>query len=149
MMEPTSILPPSVCVSPAAEADFVAVALGCEQLSASALEMEDMSAQRVVYRELNSLLSRLLPVLNEPIPQSCQTHFIVDKLPDTPPALESDGDLLCEYCLALSELLAGGKMSLAIEENLQGLLAELTRFLSDTIAAPRWLRTPGGLTPII
>lgn len=128
--------------------DFVAAAAHCEQLALTAQDTENMMTQRELYRQLNECLSQLLPVLNDPIPQGSRDAFIVDTLPAVPPNLDCDSDLLCDYCLALSELLAEGRMPLSIEETLQALLSDLIRLLAETIAAPRWLRTPDGLQPV-
>lgn len=130
------------------EADFVAAAAHCERLAVTAQEAENMAEQRELYRRLNSGLSQLLPVLNEPIADADRGAFIVDTPPASSPALDCDSDLLCEYCLALSELLAAGRMPISVEETLQGLLSDLIRLLTDTIAAPRWLRTAQGLQPL-
>jgi len=39
-------------------------------------------------------------------------------------------------------------MTLDVEETLKGLLYDLTCFLSDTMQAPRWLKTPQGNVPL-
>lgn len=131
-----------------AETDFVAAAAHCEQLAVTAQDAESMTLQRELYQKLHSGLSQLLPVLNDPIPDAAREPFIVDTLPSSPPALDCDSDLLCEYCIALSELLAAGRMPISVEETLQGLLCDLIRLLTDHIAAPRWLRTAEGLRPL-
>ncbi|EMN5859885.1 hypothetical protein [Pluralibacter gergoviae] len=131
------------------EADFVTAAAHCERLAVTAQETENMATQRELYQLLNSGLNQLLPVLNEPIPDADREAFTVDTLPASSPMLDCDSDLLCEYCLALSELLGGGRMSVSVEEALQGLLSDLIRLLTDHIAAPRWLRTAEGVQPLV
>ena len=131
------------------EEDFVAAAARCERLGVAGQDTENMAAQREIYRQLGEHLSRLLPELNEPIPPACREAFTVDTRPAAPPTLNCDSDLLCEYCIALSELLAQGRMPISIEDTLQGLLGDLLRLQTDLISAPRWLRTPDGLVPLV
>jgi hypothetical protein len=133
-------------VSP--ESDFTVAATHCEELAASALESEHMSTQYALYKRLHECLTRLQPTLMDPIPENQIAQFTVSTLPRTRPAMDTETDLLCEYCLALSHLLSGNPLSLSVEETLQGLLYELTCFMADTMLAPRWLSTPLGLQPI-
>lgn len=131
------------------EEDFIAAAARCERLGVAAQDTENMAAQREIYRQLGEHLSHLLPILNEPIPPACQESFTVETRPAVSPTLNCDSDLLCEYCIALSELLAQGRMPISIEDTLQGLLSDLLRLQTDIISAPRWLRTPDGLEALV
>lgn len=130
------------------ETDFVKAATHCEELAASALEAEHMQTQHELYDRLNACLTQLQPTLMDEIPEEQKAQFTVSALPHTFPKMDTESELLCEYCLALSHLLSGHPLSLSTEETLQGLLYELTCFLSDTMLAPRWLRTPLGVEPI-
>lgn len=125
--------------------DFVDVATQCEELAASALESEHLETQHDLYQRLHTCLAQLQPTLLDPIPDDRMAEFTVSVLPDCRPAMETESELLCEYCLALSKLLSGQPLSIRVEETLQGLLYELTCFLSDTILAPRWINTPQGV----
>jgi len=129
--------------------DFVDVATQCEELAASARESEHLETQHELYERLHACLAQLQPTLLDPIPDDRIAEFTVNVLPDHPPAMETESELLCEYCLALSQLLSGKPLSISIEETLQGLLYELTCFLSDTILAPRWINTPQGLKTLV
>lgn len=128
--------------------DFVEAAKQCEELVASALETEHLERQHELYQRLHECLEQLQPTLLDSIPEERMPEFTVSVLPDARPAMDTESELLCEYCLALSKLLSGNPLSFSIEETLQGLLYELTCFLADTILAPRWLTTPQGVRPI-
>jgi hypothetical protein len=149
IMEATAVWThPLIYVDVEPEHDFVGAATHCEDLAASALESEHMSTQHELYQRLHECLIRLQPTLIDPIPENQIAQFTVDVMPRARPAMDTETELLCEYCLALSHLLSGNPLSLSVEETLQGLLYELTCFMVDTMLAPRWLSTPLGLQPI-
>lgn len=131
------------------ESDFIDTIKHCENLAATALDEEDMLTQQALYQRLHQCLSLLHPTLNDPIPESLVEQFTVNVRPTTSPAMDTESDLLCEYCIALSELLSGSPRTLRIDETLQGLLYDLTSFLADTMQAPRWLNTSKGLHPLV
>lgn len=148
-MEPSAVCTPSLLSEETEfDSDFVEAAKQCEHLAASALEDEDLFKQQALYQRLHQCLSQLQPTLNDPIPQEMVAQFTVSTRPQTVPAMDTESDLLCEYCIALSELLSGNRLTFSIEQTLQGLLYELTCFLSDTMLAPRWLATPEGTEPL-
>lgn len=149
MEAPAAWTDPLLPAEQPAELDFVDAAKQCEELVASALETEQLEKQYEIYQRLHACLTQLQPTLLEPIPEARMAEFTVDALPETRPAMETESELLCEYCLALSRLLSGNPLSMSIEETLQGLLYELTCFLADTMLAPRWVTTPQGLQPIV
>ena len=130
------------------ETDFIATIVHCEKLAADAMEAEHTATQHELYQRLNDCLSALRPTLLDPIPEEMEEQFTVAARPISPPVMETESDMLCDYCLALSELLSGKHLSLDIEEALKGLLYELTCFLADTMQAPRWLKTPSGKVPL-
>ncbi|MBB1201548.1 hypothetical protein EGM70_14765 [Enterobacteriaceae bacterium 89] len=130
------------------ETDFIATIVHCEKLAADAMETEHTTTQHDLYQRLHQCLSALRPTLLDPIPEELEAQFTVSTLPAHPPAMETESDQLCDYCLALSELLCGKRMTLDVEETLKGLLYDLTCFLSDTMQAPRWLKTPLGNVPL-
>lgn len=148
-MESTPVWAQTIpCVSTDPDTDFTDTIRQCEHLAAVALETEHASSQREMYQRLHHGLSELLPGLNDPVPAHMVDRLTVETPPTRFPTLDSESDLLCEYCIALSHLLSGGKMSVTVEETLQGLLYELTAYLADIMNAPRWLRTPNGLQHI-
>ena len=117
-------------------------------LAAGALDTEHLPTQHELYQRLHECLTQLQPTLLEPIDENQMAQFTVSTLPRTRPTMDTESELLCEYCLALSHLLSGNPLSISVEETLQGLLYELTAFMTDTMLAPRWLSTPQGLQPI-
>lgn len=148
-MEATAVWThPLLYVNVEPESDFTEAATHCENLAASALEAEHMQTQHELYQRLHECLIQLQPTLIDPIPDNMIAQFTVNEMPRAQPQMDTESDLLCEYCLALSHLLSGNALSLSVEETLQGLLYELTCFLRDTMLAPRWLNTPLGLQPI-
>ena len=126
------------------ETDFIATIRHCEQLAGDAMETEHTATQHQLYQRLHECLSVLHPTLLDPIPEERIEQFTVATRPPRTPTMETESDMLCQYCLSLSALLSGKPRSLRIDEDLQGLLYDLTCFLSDTMQAPRWLQTPQG-----
>lgn len=149
-MEATAVWThPLLYVTVEPETNFAEAATHCEDLAASALESEHLNTQHQLYQRLHECLTRLQPTLLEPITEEQMPQFTVSRMPSSAPTMDTESELLCEYCLALSHLLSGNPLSLSVEETLQGLLYELTCFLADTMLAPRWLETPQGLRPIV
>ncbi|MCS2162813.1 hypothetical protein MUU47_17110 [Scandinavium sp. H11S7] len=130
------------------QTDFAEAAAHCEKLAAGALDTEHLPTQHELYQRLHECLTQLQPMLLEPIDENQMAQFTVSTLPRSRPTMDTESELLCEYCLALSHLLSGNPLSISVEETLQGLLYELTAFMTDTMLAPRWLSTPQGLRPI-
>ncbi|MGL4725093.1 MAG: hypothetical protein ACRCWW_11395 [Scandinavium sp.] len=130
------------------ESNFIGAIKHCENLAATALDEENMLTQQALYLRLHQCLSQLHPVLNDPIPEAQVEQFTASVRPEISPSMDTESDLLCEYCIALSELLSGSPRTLRIDETLQGLLYDLTSFLADIMQAPRWLKTPEGLHPL-
>lgn len=145
MEAPVAWTNPLLYVDIEAAADFIETATHCEKLAEEALETEHLKTQHDLYERLHECLQKLYPTLNDPIPEELVEKFTVTTPPLHPPVMDTESELLCEYCLALSKLLAGNPLSLDIEETLKGLLYELTSFLTDTMLAPRWLATADGL----
>lgn len=52
---------------------------------------------------------------------------------------------LCNYCLALTQTLAGQGFSSEAEKHLIWLLYDLINYFAAELKAPRWLRTAGGV----
>lgn len=129
-------------------ADFIDIAEHCEALAATALERAYDEKSREQYHQLHHALTLLQPTLNDPIPAHLIARLTTGHRPASQPGMDTESDLLCEYCLTLSHLLSGESLGQEEEQSLRGLLYELTCFLADTMTAPRWLRTPEGLIPL-
>lgn len=148
-MESTAVWThPLLYVNLEPETDFLATIAHCEKLAGDAMESEHQNTQKKLYLRLHECLSALQPTLLDPIPEALEAQLTVDAYPSTLPAMETESDLLCEYCLTLSGLLSGKPLDVKHHETLQGLLYDLTCFLSDTMQAPRWLKTPQGKIPL-
>ncbi len=70
-------------------------------------------------------LALLQPTLHDPIPPHLIESLTVDTLPATPEHFISEPDSLCEYCLALLQLLLERPAEPKTEQTLTGLLCEL------------------------
>ena len=92
-------------------------------------------------------LALLRPTLGEPIPPHLIDRFTVDVLPDVLPEFTPDADLLCDYCLALAQVLLGRSLLPETETTLNGLLCDLVWYFADGLKAPRWIRTTDGVQP--
>lgn len=97
---------------------------------------------------INACLTLLQPTLLDPIPPHLIERFTVDTLPDTFPRFEPGPGLLCEYCLTLTQILAGRALLLQMMKTLSGLLCELVWYFVAEMTAPRWMRTADGVKPI-
>ena len=70
----------------------------------------------------------------------------MDTLPATPEHFISEPDSLCEYCLALLQLLLERPAEPKWSKPLTGLLCELVWvFHAEGLKAPRWMRTADGV----
>ncbi|MFP1452260.1 hypothetical protein ACLB1N_12375 [Escherichia coli] len=79
------------------------------------------------------------PTLNEPIPPHLIDGFITNDLPDVSPGFEPDAGSLCDYCLALTQILNGHALLPETETTLTGLLCELVWYFAADLNAPRWI----------
>ncbi|MBK1758051.1 hypothetical protein OFL77_18395, partial [Escherichia coli] len=80
-----------------------------------------------------------------PIPPHLIESLTVDTLPATPEHFISEPDSLCEYCLALLQLLLERPAEPKTEQTLTGLLCELVWNFTEGLKSPRWLRTADGV----
>lgn len=148
-MDPTAVWNQTLPLAEIDEhADFIEIAEHCEALAATTLERVYDEKSREMYQQLHHLLMLLQPTLNDPIPDHLIARLTTTHRPASPPGMDTESDLLCEYCLTLSHLLSGDPLTREEEQSLRGLLYELTCFLADTMTAPRWLQTSGGLIPL-
>ncbi|WP_159565910.1 hypothetical protein [Budvicia diplopodorum] len=125
--------------------DFIEQAEYCERLVENLLDSHNPSERLALCGQLSSMLERLQPKLNEPIPPHLIERFTVDSIPTSVPVFEPETELLCSYSLALSQLLAGRTFLPEMEETLNGLLFELVCYFSDELRMPRFVRTPTGV----
>ncbi|MCI4239025.1 hypothetical protein [Dickeya dianthicola] len=136
---------PLLTVSFSATTDFTVLADYCEHLAENLMESDDPALRLAFNTRLSAGLARLKPMLNQPIPTHLTERLTTDALPVAVPCFEPDSDLLCDYCLALAQLLAGRGLSLEMEHTLTGLLAELVWYFTAELKAPRWIRTANGV----
>lgn len=132
-----------------AHPEFTDLARDCDEYALLLIDNKDPTERRVICQFLQTSLEKLRPTLNEPIPPHLMDAFTVDTLPETIPRFEPDTDQLCDYCLALSELLNEEALPAAMEKALRGLLCELVWLFAEELKAPRWLRTTDGVKAIV
>ncbi|EET6513939.1 ash family protein [Escherichia coli] len=108
----------------------------------------DLALKMALCGRLSTCLALLRPTLGEQIPPHLTDRFIVDVLPDVLPEFTPDVDLLCDYCLALAQVLTGRSLLPETEKTLTGLLCDLVWYFVDGLKAPRWIRTAGGVQPV-
>ncbi|EDH5633247.1 hypothetical protein CB172_22935 [Salmonella enterica subsp. enterica serovar Claibornei] len=98
-----------------------------------------------LYGRIRACLAILSPTLNDPIPSHLVDSLTLDDLPTSFPRFEPDPEQLCQYCLALLQILTEQAQRSETEQPLTGLLCELVWFLAAKLKAPRWLRTVDGV----
>ncbi|MEN3753449.1 hypothetical protein ABC733_14695 [Mangrovibacter sp. SLW1] len=130
------------------ETDFTTLAVHSENLAEALLECACPYTQQVLIKRLTTCLRILRPALLEPIPQHLVVSLTVTSLPTAKPVFEPDSEQLCDYALALSQLLSSQNLTPAIHHTLTGLLADLVELFAGQLSAPRWLSTQEGLVLI-
>ncbi|MFT8211868.1 MAG: hypothetical protein ACMZI0_17220 [Symbiopectobacterium sp.] len=128
--------------------DFTELAAHCGRFAETLIESEEPALKLALCERLVACLSLLRTTLNEPVPPHLVESLTVDTLPATESYFEPGSDLLCDYCLALGQLLTERPLSLETERVLTGLLTELVWCFSAGIKAPRWVRTENGVKRI-
>ncbi len=108
-----------------AATNFTTLADYCEHFAETIIECHDLALKMAP-------CGRLIPV---------------DVLPDVLPEFTPDADLLCDYCLALAQVLLGRSLLPETETTLTGLLCDLVWYFADGLKAPRWIRTTDGVQP--
>jgi hypothetical protein len=94
-------------------------------------------------------LPRLLQrTLLEPVPEFLKASLTVDDLPLDVPVFEPEVDQLGRYCQLLTQLLLAHSLPKSDERVAGDLLQDLVGLYSDTLKAPRWLRTKEGIVPL-
>lgn len=127
--------------------NFTTLADYCEHFAETIIECHDLALKMAPCGRLSTCLALLRPTLGEPIPPHLIDRFSVDVLPDVLPEFTPDADLLCDYCLALAQVLLGRSLLSETETTLTGLLCDLVWYFADGLKAPRWIRTTDGVQP--
>ncbi|EBD0848693.1 hypothetical protein FHN97_05115 [Salmonella enterica] len=139
---------PLLTVPFSADTDFTVLADYCDRFTAALIETDDPALRLALCGRLSACLTLLRPTLNDPIPPHLSECLTVDTLPADVPRFEPDSESLCDYCLALAQLLTGNTLSPGMAQTLGGLLADLVWYFADNMRAPRWLRTADGVKRI-
>ena len=136
---------PLLAVSFNAATEFTALADHCEDFAETLIENDDPILKMALCGRLNACLTLLRPTLLEPIPPHLAESLTVDALPANSPRFEPECTELCDYCLTLTQILAGQGFSPETEKQLSGLLYDLINYFAAEMKAPRWIRTAGGV----
>ncbi|RZN51782.1 hypothetical protein [Escherichia sp. E13S3] len=131
-----------------AATDFTDLADYCDRFAQTLIECHDPALKMALCGRLNACLALLRPTMNEPIPPHLIDGFIANDLPDVSPGFEPDAGALCDYCLALTQILNSHALLPETETTLTGLLCELVWYFAANLSAPRWIRTADGVQVI-
>ena len=108
------------------------------------VECDDPTQKLALCGRLSACLSLLQPTLLEPVPEHLKASLTVNDLPLEAPLFEPEIDRLGRYCQLLTQMLLARTLSANDERVAGDLLQDLVGFYSDTLKAPRWLRTTEG-----
>jgi len=97
--------------------DFTELADNCERFVEMLVECDDPAQKMALCVRLSACLTLLQPTLLEPVPDHVKESLTVDDLPLNVPVFEPEVDQPGRYC----------------------------QLYSDTLKAPRWLRTDEGV----
>ncbi|WP_449554979.1 hypothetical protein [Lelliottia amnigena] len=125
--------------------DFTELADNCERFVDVLVECEDPTQKMALCGRLSACLDLLQPTLLDPVPEHLKESLTVDDLPLDVPVFEPEVDQLGRYCQLLTQLLLTRSLSESDERVAGDLLQDLVGFYSDTLKAPRWLRTDEGV----
>lgn len=128
-----------------AATDFTVLAEHCENFVKTLIENDDLTLKMALCGRLNAALALLQPTLLEPVPPHLVESLTVDILPANSPQFGLECTELCDYCLALTQTLAGQGFSSKTEKQLSYLLYDLINYFAAEMKAPRWLRTADGV----
>ncbi|MEH4595498.1 hypothetical protein POY02_15850 [Escherichia coli] len=128
-----------------ATTDFTVLADYCARFAETLIETDAPALRLALCGRLHAALALLQPTLHDPIPPHLIESLTVDTLPATPEHFISEPDSLCEYCLALLQLLLERPAEPKTEQTLTGLLCELVWNFTEGLKSPRWLRTADGV----
>ncbi|WP_410753319.1 hypothetical protein [Citrobacter youngae] len=136
---------PLLNISFNAATDFTVLASHCENFAETLIESNDIALKMALCGRINTCLTLLQPTLLDPVPPHLVESLTVDTLPVSIPRFEPECTEICNYCLALTQTLAGQGFSSETEKFLSWLLYDLLNYFAAEMKAPRWLRTPGGV----
>ncbi|EOX8480737.1 hypothetical protein AIT98_004022 [Salmonella enterica subsp. indica] len=128
-----------------AATDFTVLASHCENFAETLIESNDLALKMALCGRINACLTLLQPTLLEPVPPHLVESLTVDVLPASSPQFGPECTELCQYCLALTQTLAGQGFSSETEKFLSWLLYDLINYFAAEMKAPRWLRTASGV----
>lgn len=128
-----------------AATDFTVLASHCENFAETLIESKDLALKMALCDRINACLTLLQPTLLEPVPPHLVESLTVDTLPASSPRFGPECTELCNYCLALTQTLAGQGFSSEMEKFLSWLLFDLVSYFAAEMKAPRWLRTADGV----
>ncbi|EKT1259610.1 ash family protein [Salmonella enterica] len=136
---------PLLNISFNAATDFTVLASHCENFAETLIESNDIALKMALCGRINTCLTLLQPTLLEPVPPHLVESLTVDVVPAESPRFGPECTELCNYCLALTQTLAGQGFSSETEKYLSWLLYDLINYFAAEMKAPRWLRTPDGV----
>ena len=128
--------------------DFTELADNCERFVEMLVECDDPAQKMALCGRLSASLALLQPTLLDPIPEYLHESLTVDDVPLNIPVFEPECDQLGRYCQLLTQLLLSQSLPENDERVAGDLLQDLVGFYSDTLKAPRWLRTDEGIVPL-
>lgn len=128
-----------------AATDFTVLASHCENFAETLIESHDPALKMALCGRINACLTLLQPTLLDPVPPHLIESLTVNTLPTLSPCFEPECTELCDYCLALTQILAGQSFSSETEKHLIGLLYDLINYFAAEMKAPRWVRTADGV----
>ncbi|OXL40987.1 hypothetical protein CA284_07200 [Enterobacter mori] len=128
--------------------DFTELADNCARFVDVLVECDDPAQKMALCGRLSACLTLLQPTLLEPVPEYLKASLTVDDLPLDVPVFEPECDRLGRYCQLLTQMLLAHSLSESDERVAGDLLQDLVGFYSDTLKAPRWLRTKEGIVPL-
>lgn len=131
-----------------AATDFTVLAEHCENFAGTLIESNDPTLKMALCGRINASLMLLQPTLLEPVPEHLVESLTVNAPPEDFPRFTPECTELCNYCLALTQTLAGTGFSSETEKYLSWLLFDLLSYFSAEMRAPRWLRTAEGVVEI-
>lgn len=128
--------------------DFTDLADNCARFVDALVECDEPAKKLALCGRLSACLALLQPTLLEPVPEHLKVSLTVDDLPLQQPVFEPEADQLGRFCQLLTQLLLNQSLSKSDERVVGDLLQELVGFYSDTLKAPRWLRTDKGVVQL-
>lgn len=136
---------PLLAVPFSAATDFTVLASHCENFAETLIENHDPALKMALCGRLNACLTLLQPTLLDPVPPHLVETLAVDTFPVNAPQFGPECTELCNYCLALTQILAGQGFTSETAKQLSGLLYDLINYFAAEMKAPRWLRTASGV----